>query len=259
MNGLNELFGLDGRTAVVTGASAGLGVEFAEALAAAGARVAIMARRRERLEEVAARLRSEYGAEVLPVTVDLNNEEDRRRAFGEVEARLGPVYALVNNAGTAPTGAAERQWPKDWQASLDLNLSALFHCCLLAAESMRGGKEGRIINIASIFGHLGSSLFRVASYAAAKGGVENLTRQLAVEWAGDGITVNAIAPAWFASEMTETSLTKEGIRESMGRACPMARIGKAGELKTACLFLASPSSSYVSGTVVAVDGGYSAW
>ena len=89
--------------------------------------------------------------------------------------------------------------------------------------------------------------------------MENLTRQLAVEWAGDGITVNAIAPAWFASEMTEASLAKEGIRESMGRACPMARIGKAGELKTACLFLASPSSSYVTGTVVAVDGGYSAW
>jgi gluconate 5-dehydrogenase len=124
---------------------------------------------------------------------------------------------------------------------------------------IRGGRGGRIINISSIFGSHGSPLFRVAAYAASKSGMEGLTRQLAVEWANDGITVNAIAPGWFPSEMTEGSLKKAGIAERMGDACPMRRIGRPGELRTACLFLASPASSYVTGTIVRVDGGYAAW
>ena len=157
------------------------------------------------------------------------------------------------------TGKAEKQWPEEWDRTIDLNLNALFHCSLLAAASMRRRGGGRIINISSIFGHLGSSLFRVSAYAASKGGVENLTRQLAVEWAPDAITVNAIAPAWFPSEMTAGSLEKDSIAERMGSGAPMRRMGKQGELMTACLFLAAPASSYVTGIIVPVDGGYSAW
>ncbi len=257
---LDSLFGLKGRVAVVTGASSGLGVEFADALACAGADVALMARRADRLEHVASGLRERYGVRVLPVEVDITDREAAEAAFAKVEADLGRTWVLVNNAGLAPTGKAERQWPADWDRTIELNLSALFQCCLLAAGQMKaGGSGGRIVNVTSIFGRLGSSLFRVASYAASKGGAENLTRQLAVEWARDGITVNAIAPSWFPSEMTHGSLEQQGIEERMASGNPMGRIGAEGELRTACLFLASPASSYVTGAVVPVDGGYTAW
>jgi len=257
---LDEIFGLKGSTAVVTGASAGLGIEFASVLAAAGADVALIARREQQLEEVAARITQLYGVRTLCVPTDLMSADARQDAFVRIEKEFGGVDILVNNAGVAPTGKAEAQWPDDWHATVELNQTALFHCCLLARKSMaRADKPGRIINIASIFGHLGSSLFRLAPYAATKGAVENLTRQLAVEWAGENITVNAIAPAWFPSEMTEESLTRESIVERMSAGAPMHRLGRSGELRSACLFLAAPASSYVTGTVVPVDGGYSAW
>lgn len=256
---LNDLFGLAGRTAVVTGASSGLGVEFADALAAAGANVALVARRREQLESVAARLEAEHAVRAVGVPADICDRKEAAAAFETIERDLGGIDILVNNAGLAPTGKAEKQWPEEWDRTIDLNLNALFHCSLLAAASMRRRGGGRIINISSIFGHLGSSLFRVSAYAASKGGVENLTRQLAVEWAPDAITVNAIAPAWFPSEMTAGSLEKDSIVERMGSGAPMRRMGKQGELMTACLFLAAPASSYVTGIIVPVDGGYSAW
>ena len=257
---VDELFGLRGRVAVVTGASSGLGIEFADALACAGADVALLARRGDRLEAVAAQLRTRYGVNVLPVAVDIADREAAAEAFAKVEAGLGAVWVLVNNAGVAPTGRAEKQWPQQWDRTVALNMTALFQCCLLAAAQMKdAGSGGRIINVTSIFGRLGSSLFRLASYAASKGGAENLTRQLAVEWARDGITVNAIAPSWFPSEMTNESLVHEGIEARMASGNPMGRIGAAGELRTACLFLASPASTYVTGAVVPVDGGYTAW
>ena len=257
---LEQIFGLRGRVAVVTGASSGLGIEFADALACAGADVALMARRGDRLEGVAAELRSRYGVRVLPVEVDITDRDATAGAFARVEAELGAIWVLVNNAGLAPTGRAERQWPGDWDRTVELNMSALFQCSLLAAAQMKAaGKGGRIVNVTSIFGRLGSSLFRVAAYAASKGGAENLTRQLAVEWARDGITVNAIAPSWFPSEMTHESLVQGSIEEKMASGNPMGRIGAEGELRSACLFLASPSSSYVTGAVVPVDGGYTAW
>jgi gluconate 5-dehydrogenase len=260
VNTLQEIFGLDGATAVVTGASSGLGIEFASALAGAGANLALIARRAERLEEVAGEIAGRYGVRAIGVPTDLTDATARERAFERIEREFGGVDILVNNAGIAPTGRAETQWPDAWNETVEVNQSALFHCCLLARSSMgKGDRPGRIINIASIFGHLGSSLFRVAAYAASKGAVENLTRQLAVEWAGDDITVNAIAPAWFPSEMTAGSLEKEAIVEKMGASAPMNRMGRKGELRSACLFLAAPASSYVTGVVLPVDGGYCAW
>lgn len=257
---LDAMFGLGGRVALVTGASSGLGIEFADGLAAAGADVALFARRGDRLHAVAAEIAERYGVRTLPVAVDITDRRSTEAAFEHVRTELGPLWALVNNAGLAPTGRAERQFPEQWDQTLALNLTSVFHCCLLGAEQMRAaGRGGRIVNITSIFGRLGSSLFRVSSYAASKGGAENLTRQLAVEWAKDGITVNAIAPAWFASEMTHGSLAQEGIEERMALGNPMARIGRSGELRGACVFLASPSSSYVTGAVIPVDGGYTSW
>lgn len=256
---LLELFGLRGRVAVVTGASAGLGVEFADALASAGADVALLARRGDRLDAVAADLAARHGVRTLPIALDIVDRDATTAAFARIRRELGPVWALVNNAGVAPTGRAEKQWPAEWDSTVALNMSALFQCSLLAAPQMRETGGGRIINVTSIFARLGSSLFRVASYAATKGGAENLTRQLAVEWAKDAITVNAIAPSWFASEMTHGSLEREGVEKRMASSNPMGRIGRSGELRSTCLFLAAPSSSYVTGATVAVDGGYSAW
>jgi NAD(P)-dependent dehydrogenase (short-subunit alcohol dehydrogenase family) len=258
---LQSLFGLNGYTAVVTGASAGLGIEFARAVASAGARVVLTARRRERLESLAGELETAYRTDCLIVTADLARSDERERLFASIDASFGgAVDILINNAGVAPTGRAEKQWPDAWNETLGLNLNAAFHCCLLARMRMRrDGREARIINVSSIFGHLGSSLFRLSAYAASKGAIENLTRQLAVEWAPEGITVNAIAPAWFPSEMTAGSIAKAGVVEKMGAGSPLGRMGRPVELRTACLFLAAPASSYVTGTVVPVDGGYSAW
>ena len=260
-SGLRDLFGLDGYTAVVTGASAGLGVEFAHALASAGARMALIARRESRLRSLAAELKTIYDSNCLAITADLSRADERERAFASIDSSFGgAVDILVNNAGIAPTGKAERQWPDAWNQTLELNLNAAFHCSLLARSRMRrDGRQARIINVSSIFGHLGSSLFRLSAYAASKGAIENLTRQLAVEWAADGITVNAIAPAWFPSEMTAGSIEKPGVAEKMGAGSPLGRMGRPFEVRTACLFLAAPSSSYVTGTIVPVDGGYSAW
>lgn len=257
---LEDLFSLRGRVAVVTGASSGLGIEFADALACAGADVALLARRGDRLERVAAQLRTRYGVRVLPVEVDITDREALADAFARIESELGTAWILVNNAGLAPTGRAEKQWPDEWDRTVALNMTALFQCSLLAAAQMKkAAAGGRIVNVTSIFGRLGSSLFRVASYAASKGGAENLTRQLAVEWAREGITVNAIAPSWFPSEMTHESLVQGGIEQRMASGNPMGRVGAEGELRTACLFLASPASSYITGAVIPVDGGYTAW
>lgn len=257
---LGKLFGLDGYTAVITGASAGLGMEFARSLASAGACTALVARRKEPLHKFADELATTYGNRSVAIVADLSIEADRIRAFETIDATFGATDVLVNNAGIASTGKAENQWPEAWQTSLDLNLTAAFHCAILAKARMgRDSRYGRVINVSSIFGHLGSSLFRLSAYAASKGALENLTRQLAVEWAQDRVTVNAIAPAWFPSEMTAGSLEKGGIAEKMAAGCPLGRMGEPEELRAACLFLAGPGSSYVTGTVLCVDGGYSAW
>ncbi|NQY90071.1 MAG: SDR family oxidoreductase [Deltaproteobacteria bacterium] len=255
-----ELFSLAGRVALVTGASSGLGTEFADALASAGASLLLVARRKQQLDEQAEQLRQRWGATVTTHALDITEREAVAAAWPELSAEAGGVDILVNNAGISVTGRAETQWPGAWDDSLAVNLTAAFQLSLLAAEGMRAsGRGGRIINVSSIFGSLGSSLFRLAAYSASKGGLTNLTRQLAVEWAGDGITVNAIAPAWFPSEMTGGSTAKESVVDRMSRGCPMNRMGRAGELRTACLFLASPASSYVTGSVIPVDGGYAAW
>ncbi|MFT4570557.1 MAG: NAD(P)-dependent dehydrogenase (short-subunit alcohol dehydrogenase family) [Hyphomicrobiaceae bacterium] len=259
MEAIQTLFGLQGSVAIVTGASGGLGVEFADALASAGADVALLARRDERVAAEAAAIAARHGNRAVGIGVDITDREALVAAFERVDRELGPVDILVNNAGIAPTGRASKQWPEAWDTSLDVNMSALFQASLLAHERMAPRGAGRIINITSIFARGGSPIFRVAAYAATKAGAENLTRQLAVEWAEDGVTVNAIAPAWFSSEMTEASLEKQGIAEKMSGNTPMQRIGKPGELRTAVLFLAAPASSYVTGAIIPVDGGWTAW
>ena len=262
MNSLQELFGLKGKTALVTGASSGLGVEFARALAVAGADVALLARRRERLEEVAKDIEA-LGVRCVPVTADLTAEEDMERALAEVGEAFGGLDILVNNAGVAPFGRAEKQSREQWDSALAVNLTAPFLLSQRVARGMieRGG-GGRIINIASVAGEVANSVFPTVGYAATKGALINLTRQLAVEWARHAITVNAIAPAWFPTELNidpRYGDVKPEYKEKMEALTPMGRLGSQGELMGAVIYLASPAASYVTGTVLAVDGGWLAW
>ncbi|HVN87281.1 MAG TPA: SDR family oxidoreductase [Candidatus Binatia bacterium] len=259
MDTLRDLFGLDGRVAVVTGASAGLGIEFARALAIAGADVALIARRRERLEALAQELRT-LGRRTVVATADLTQSAGIARVVAEISDGLGEIDILVNNAGVAPTGRVENYSAEKWQHAFDVNTHAVFHLCQQVGRRMIArGQGGRVINVTSVLAALGCGIYRNAGYVASKAATENLTRQLAIEWAPHRITVNAIAPAWFPTEMTEGGLAKGDNQARMERATPLGRLGRPEEVRTAVVFLASPMSGYVTGSVVYVDGGWTAW
>lgn len=252
-----SIFRLDGKVAVVTGASSGLGVAFAESLAAAGARVALVARRRERLEALAARLADE-GAEALAVPCDVTLESDVDRAAEEVLARFGRVDVLVCNAGVTTIVPAETQGLGDFRATLDVNLTGVFLCAQRFGRPMLAQGAGSIVNVSSILGVVGVGQVPQAAYCAAKGGVLNLTRDLAAQWARRGVRVNAIAPGWFPSEMTADMFGDDRSMKWMRGRTPMGRAGRPEELAGPLLFLASDASSYVTGQVIAVDGGWTA-
>jgi|SRR5579885_46934 len=260
MNSLEELFSLRGHIGLVTGASSGLGVECARALAIAGADVVIAARRGDRLQTLAAEMRQEYGVRVLPIAADITVEADVDRIISAAAAELGEIDILVNNAGIAPTGRAERISRQVWESAIALNLTApMFLSQKIAARLIERRKPGRIINITSVLGQGASAVYRLSPYTAAKGGLSNLTRQLAVEWAPYGINVNAISPGWIPTEATEGGMAKPGNREKMESLTPLGRLGLPEEIRGAVIFLASAAGNYVTGSILSVDGGYTAW
>ena len=260
MDSLEALFSLRGHRGLVTGGSSGLGVECARALAIGGADVAVIARRADRVKALADELAKQYGVRSIGIGADVTSEADLDRALSESVAALGEIDILVNNAGVSPTGRAENFKREAWDQTLAVNITAPMMLSQRVARRLIAAKmPGRIINIGSIYSTVASSVYRLSAYIAAKAALANLTRQLAVEWAQHGILVNTIAPGWIPTEATEGGIAKAGNKERMEQFTPLARLGTPEELRGAVIFLASPASSYVTGSVLAVDGGYTAW
>jgi 3-oxoacyl-[acyl-carrier protein] reductase len=248
----SEVFDLTGRVAMVTGASSGLGTQFARALADNGAAVALVARRADRL----AALRDEIvrkGGRAVAIEADVNDRAAMLKAFDAAEKALGTVTILVNNAGIAHGGRAVELSPEDWRRVLTTNLDAVFYWAQEAAKRMlAANKKGAIVNIASVLGLMVAK--GGAAYAAAKAGVVQVTKALAVELAFKGIRVNAIAPGWFVTEMNDDYLNSEA-GAKIKREIPMGRFGNRGDLDGALLLLVSDAGAYMAGATIVVDGG----
>ena len=247
-----EMFSLKGRVALVTGASSGLGVQFAKALADNGAAVALVARRADRLKSLKDEIEGK-GGRAVAIEADVTDHAAVARAFDAAEKAFGTVTILVNNAGIAHGGRAVEMPPEEWRKVLSTNLDAVFFWAQEAARRLLAAKkQGAIVNIASVLG-LAVSKGAVA-YAAAKAGVVQLTKALAVELAFKGVRVNAIAPGWFVTEMNDDYLSSEA-GAAIKREIPMGRFGNSGDLDGALLLLVSDAGSYITGATIVVDGG----
>lgn len=253
---MKNYFDLTGRVAVVTGASTGLGLQMAKAFANQGANLVLLARRMNLLEENAKAINEEYGVEVLPVACDITITEQVLNAVNATMERFGRVDILVNNAGTGAVAPAEEITDEQFKHEMSIDLFGTFVCAREFGKKMIEARFGRIINIASMYGLVGNMIVGSSPYHAAKGGVVNLTRALAAEWGKHGITVNSICPGYFYTDLTTETLDSDFFQDIAKRSIPLARYGRSGELDTCALFLASPSSSYVNGQNIAVDGGY---
>lgn len=253
-----KLFDLTGKVALITGGSRGLGEEMAVGLGEAGCKVAITARRDQGLNPVCEKIKS-LGSECLALKGDVSNQESVKQFVNEVINKWGKIDILVNNAGIS-WGAAPLEMPLDkWKEVIDINLTGSFLCCQEVGRGMLKQGSGVIINISSTGGlfALDPKVMQAIGYQSAKAGLIAITKQLAVEWASYGIRVNAIAPFFFPTRMSK-GLIERG-SDKLLSLVPMGRIGHENELKGAVVFLASDASSYITGQVLIVDGGATAW
>jgi NAD(P)-dependent dehydrogenase (short-subunit alcohol dehydrogenase family) len=242
---------LEDRVAIVTGASSGLGARFATVLAQAGARVIACARRVERIAELAG---SQPG--ICAVRCDVSDPGDRARLVETALGVAGHIDICVNNAGIASAGPESQRSLETFSSVMAVNVEAVFALTQEVAEHMLARGSGSVINVSSMFGLVASTPIPDAPYVASKSAVNGLTRELANQWASRGVRVNAIAPGWFETEMNAPLLQDERSRRWLERQCPMGRPGREHELDGVLLFLASDASSYCTGQVIAVDGGW---
>ncbi|MBQ3900000.1 MAG: SDR family oxidoreductase [Lachnospiraceae bacterium] len=254
---MNNYFDLTGRVAVVTGCSTGLGVQMAKALASQGANIVALARRQNLIDEVAADIEKTYGVKAIGVACDITDTDKVNAAVDTILEKFGRIDILINNAGTGGVTPAEDVPDEMFANEMNIDLFGTFKMArAIAKKAMIPAGFGRIINIASMYGMVGNKIAGSAPYHAAKGGVVNLTRALAAEWGAKGITVNAICPGYFYTPLTKETLDSEFFQQNARTMIPLERYGNEGELDTAAIFLSSPASSYVTGAIVPVDGGY---
>jgi gluconate 5-dehydrogenase len=254
-----ELFSLQGKTALVTGGSRGLGLQMAEALGEQGARVVISARKQEELDEAVAHLKS-CGIEASAIAVDLQNEANVQPFVEEALRRLGQIDILVNNAGASWGAPAEEHPLEAWDKVMNLNVRSIFLVSQAVGKlSMIPRRYGKIINISSIAGLAGNApgTMSTIAYNTSKGALVNFTRALAGEWGRHGITVNSIAPGFFPSKMTKGVLASIGV-DKLAQGSPLGRLGDDEDLKGAVVLFASDASKHITGQILAVDGGVSA-
>jgi NAD(P)-dependent dehydrogenase (short-subunit alcohol dehydrogenase family) len=250
-------FRLTGRVALVTGGSRGLGYTIATALAQAGADVAITSRQADGAAAAATAIASATGKKVQPFALDVTRTDDLPRAIAEIEAALGPIDILVNNAGLNIRGPVQDLSEADWDAVIDTNLKGPFLLARALGPKMVTRGWGRVINLASVLSAI--ALAGRAPYCSSKSGIIGLTRVLALEWAGTGVTVNALCPGAFGTEMNRPLLDDPVKYQEFVRKIPMGRWGEVEELAGAAVFLASPASSYMTGSSLFIDGGWSTW
>src|SRR3954453_21872927 len=251
-----DRFRLDGRVELVTGGARGLGKVISEALASAGARVALTSRKTEDAEAEARSIQSSLGTESLGISVDVTSPADVEGMTARTLDRFGKIDILVNNAGINIRGPIEQLSESDWDQVIDTNLKGPWLCCRAAAAAMKRQKWGRVINVSSTLGEV--SMPNRTPYASSKGGLTLMTKTLALEWAEHGINVNALCPGPFATDINAPLLNDPAANAQIRANVPLGRWGDPVELGPAAVFLASEASSFITGATLFIDGGYTA-
>ena len=249
------MFNLKSRVAVITGASSGLGRQMSFGFAKEGANLVLLARRIEKLEEVKKELES-YNVDILTIKCDVTSTDDIKNAASIIENYFGKVDILVNCAGSSRDNGVLDMSDSDWEFTINTDLTSVFKVTREFANIMKKNNYGRIINIASMYGLVGNTEIPTIAYHASKGGVINFTRAAAAELAKYNITVNAICPGYFNTELTSEVLKTEKFINFANTHVPMKRYGREGELNAGAIFLASEEASYVTGVILPIDGGY---
>ncbi|HET7627129.1 MAG TPA: glucose 1-dehydrogenase [Bacillales bacterium] len=253
---VNRIFDLKGRTVIITGASKGIGKDIATFLAEAGANVVMIARSKEKLEQAAEDIRS-CGGNVLPVSADLTDVDQFPKLVRRIRDHFGTIDVLINNAGLNIPKKAEDVTTEDWDKVLDINLRSVFFFSQAAGKAMIEQQRGKIINMSSQMAFVG--YYKRAAYSSSKGGITQLTKALAIEWAPHDIQVNAIAPTFIETALTKPMFADKTFRDEVLSRIPLGRLAKTEDLFGAVLYLATNASNMVTGQTICVDGGWTVW